>query len=289
MSDPFILAVANRKGGTGKSTTAVNLAAEFAARGWRTLVIDLDTQGHAGVGFGLRGLRDTASVHRLFRQPDFDLRQAVRPTGVDHVWLAPADPNFEEPGQASGGDADPQVLARALAALGGEFDRVVLDTPPSLGVALLAALAATDGVVVPLVPHHLAAEGVRQLARLILRVKSMVNPKLRMLGLLPMQADRRINLHRQVLGDLTRQFGAERLFGGIRTDIRLAEAFAAAQPVRLFAPRSRGALDYHLLAEELCRLCQWTPPVAASGAEAAAPAEETPEPVAEPAPVPEEA
>ena len=125
------------------------------------------------------------------------------------------------------------------------YDTIVLDTPPSLDTLLLNALCAGDRVLIPFVPHFLAGEGVRQLARVLFKIASRgSNDNLRVLGFLPVMLDARVNLHRQVTEGLGQQFGRNRMLPGIRNDIRVAEAFAAGQPLRYFAPKSRAAADY---------------------------------------------
>ncbi|CAK0770063.1 chromosome partitioning protein [Gammaproteobacteria bacterium] len=249
---PLVFSVSNRKGGTGKSTTAVNLAAEWAAQGLQTLLIDLDSQGHASLGVGVTPSRDQPTVHRIFQEADFALETALQATVMENLLLVPADQGFEHSGSAG----DLLILRHQLnrPMIRERFDIVVLDTPPSLDFLLMNALAAAHGVIIPLIPHYLASEGVKQLARLFFRIASTVNPTLKLFGLLPVMVDPHIKLHRAVLADLKHQFGAARLLRGIRTDIHLAEAFAAHRPIRLHDPKGRGAMDYQLLASELLAL-----------------------------------
>jgi chromosome partitioning protein len=250
-----ILAVSNRKGGSGKTTTAVNLAAEWGARGRRVLLVDLDTQGHAGLGFGVVARRDEPTAHHVFSRPGFALDDAIRPTASPNVAVAPADPLFDGTDVA---DRSVAALRRQLGApaIRARFDLVILDTPPSLDLILVNALVAADSVLIPMIPHALSAEGVRQLTRLFFRVATTVNGGLTLAGLLPVMLNPRTTHHRDTLQEVGTEFGVERLLSGIRSDIQLAEAFASRQPIRDHAPRSRGAADYRVLADELAGL--WT-------------------------------
>ena len=250
MSDTLhVIAISNRKGGTGKTTVSVNLAAELAALGRRVLLIDLDSQGHCAVGLGVKEVRGDAAVHRVFTDPVALLTSVIRPTAFANLSLAPADRLFEH----GSGIRDPLRLACALAEkeIIQNFDVVVVDTPPSLDLLLLNALTAANWVLVPYVPHHLSFEGVRQLMRVLFKVMTGDNPRLKILGFLPTTAAEHIRQHRAVTGEVTRQYGAHRVLSGIRNDIRLAEAFAAGKPVRYFAPKCRGAQDFADLAASL--------------------------------------
>lgn len=249
MSNFQVIAVSNRKGGTGKTTVSVNLAAEFAARGRRVLLIDLDTQGHCSVGVGLTVNRQEATVHQLFTDEQAQLASIVRETAFANLFVAPADPRFDH----GSGSRDETRLARALAdeAIAERFDLVILDTPPSLDNLLLNALTAAHWLLVPYMPHHLSLEGVRHLMRVLFKVKSGSNPGLKILGFLPTAAAENIRLHRTVNTEVGRQFGAIRVLSGIRNDIRLAESFMVGKPIRHYAPSSRGAEDFNALAEHL--------------------------------------
>lgn len=248
-----VLVVTNRKGGTGKTTTSVNLAAELAARGERVLLVDLDTQGHCAIGLGVQIAKGDPTVHGLFSAGQL-LTPALRETNWENLFLLPADPLFEH----GSGSRDESLLRGALfdEGLQERFDTIVLDTPPSLDMLLLNALHAADRVLVPFLPHYLAGEGVKQLARVLFRVASNRNNQgLRVLGFMPIMCDVRIGQHRQVMGSVAHQFGASRMLTGIRNDIRVAESFAAGKPVRYYAPKSRAAEDYHAVTESI--LARW--------------------------------
>ncbi len=244
-----ILAIANRKGGCGKTTTAVNLAAECGARGMRTLLVDLDLQGHAGLGFGIVARRQQPNAHMIFTQPQFQLAEAIQSTTTANVAVAPAGLSFD----GVGSERSVTRLRRQLVSTTIEerFDIVIVDTPPSLDMVFVSALAAADAVLVPMIPHALSAEGVRQFTRVFCRIATTINRELKLLGVLPVMVNARMIHHRSVLRDMETAFGAGRMCDGIRNDIALSEAFAARMPVRAFAPRSRGAEDYRHLADQI--------------------------------------
>lgn len=244
-----VIAVSNRKGGTGKTTVSVNLAAEFAALGQRVLLIDLDSQGHCGVGLGICVRLGDPNVHRLFIDPKAKFLDAVQPTFIENLWLAPADPLFDH----GSGVRDDRRLKHALANenIANSFDIVVIDTPPSFDTLLVNALIAATRVLIPYVPHHLSYEGIRQLTRALFRIMTRENRDLKILGFLPTMSAAHIRQHREVAGQVSHEFGALKALVGIRNDIRLAESFATGLPIRYYAPKSRGAEDFASLAREL--------------------------------------
>lgn len=240
-----ILAVANRKGGTAKTTTAVNLAAALGQRGCRVLLVDLDTQGHAGLGFGVRASTGQPTVHDLYRGTGgADLGRAIRSTAVPNVDVLPADRGFSGPD----GPVAPLALATALRSLAEAYAMILIDTAPTADALLINALASAHHVLVPTQLHHLAVDGVAQFARSFFHVATTLNPALGGLSILPVQVDLRITMQRDALEQLTTRFGRERLLPGIRSDIALAEAFGHAVPVRHFKARARAIQDF----EQLC-------------------------------------
>lgn len=243
------LAISNRKGGSGKTSSAVNIAAQLAALGQRVLLIDMDTQSHCALGVGIKVQRGSPTLHG-FMAGHHKLAHAVLTTQWTGLDLIAGDPLFDH-GSGIGGE---DTLRRALVEeeLLPQYDMVVLDTPPSLDGLLMNALCAADRVLVTFVPHFLAGEGVRQLARVLFRIASRgSNDRLRLLGFLPVMLDSRIVQHRQVMQRLATQFGPTRLLPGIRNDIRMVEAFAAGQPLIAHAPASRAATDYGRAVQDL--------------------------------------
>ncbi len=246
-----VIAVSNRKGGTGKTTVSVNLAYELAATGLRTLLIDLDSQGHCAIGLGVPYQIGEPGVHQLFVDPAATLSASIRPTRFDTLWLAPANTLFDH----GTGDRDDSRLKNAIARedIAGRFDIVIIDTPPSLDTLLVNGLMAATRVLVPYVPHYISIESMRQLVRVLFKIMTRQNRELKILGFLPTLAATHIRQHRTVTGQVGNEFGSARVFPGIRNDIRLAESFAVGSPIRLYAPKSRGAEDFARLGCETLR------------------------------------
>lgn len=242
-----VIAVANRKGGVGKTTTAVNVAAELGSRGRRVLVVDLDPQGHAGLGLGVVAGRGDPSVHHVFRDAPVDLAAAIKPSDASNVDVLPAERDF----QVHDSINDPVRLARALAPLAERYDEIVIDTSPSVDVTTIAALAAADHVLIPTHLQHLAYDGVVRFSGVLLRVATLLNRRFADLAIVPIQIDVRINLQRIVLAKLLKEFGHQRIFRGIRTDISLAESFGSKTAVRYYRPQSRAAADYAFLTDDI--------------------------------------
>jgi chromosome partitioning protein len=215
------------------------------------LLIDLDSQGHCAVGLGIKVGTTDPTVHRLFVDSTAKLSDAICDTGVPKLALAPADPRFDH----GAGERNDTRLKTALIEenLASRFDLVVIDTAPSLDHLLMSALLASSCVLVPYVPHHLSFEGLRQLVRVLFTVMTRHNRGLKILGFLPTPSAEHVRQHRTVTGSVSTDFGASKLLPPIRSDIRLAEAMAAGQPIQRYAPESRGAEDFARLTDKVLR------------------------------------
>ena len=249
-----VIAVVNQKGGVGKTTTAVNLSACLAKLGRRVLLVDLDPQANATIGLGVEP-RDERGVYSVLTRDDFPAAQALTATPQVNLELMPAGLML------SGADLDlanrtgrEMVLKRKLSELLSGYDFILIDCSPSLSLLTVNALVAADEVLIPIQAHYLALEGMKLLFKTIQIIKDRINPGLAVMGILPTLYDRRLALCREVLDGLRNYFGARVLRSAINVNSKLAEAPSSGRPIHLYAPRSRGAKDYHDLAQEVLSL-----------------------------------
>jgi chromosome partitioning protein len=242
-----VYAFANQKGGVGKTTTAVNLAACLAEAGERALVVDLDPQANATSGLGMRA-NGSSSYDLLDGAP---LSELAKPTRFENLFLVPSKPELAgaavELSQREGGD---RYLAQALEHADG-FDFVLLDCPPSLGPLTVNALAAADRVIVPVQAEYYALEGLAQLVQSINLIKQRLNPRLEIAGVLLTMADGRTRLSGEVEAEVRKHFGRLVFDAVVPRSVRIAEAPSHGLPVTHYDRRSRGAEAYWKVAMEL--------------------------------------
>ena len=247
-----ILAVANQKGGVGKTTTAINLATSIALAGQRVLLVDIDPQANLTSGVGLKGQQAADGTVYEALVTDGDPVGFVMPTSIDRLWLMPADR------QLTGAEIElvslperERRLQRVLDPLRGEFDYIFIDCPPSLGLLTLNALVAADGVVIPLHCEYFALEGLADLVGTMRRVRGALNPSLDIEGVLLTMYDDRTNLGQLVAREV-REFFKEKVFKTIiPRNVRLGEAPSHGMPAVIYDWKSRGAAAYVELAQEL--------------------------------------
>jgi len=244
---PRVYAFANQKGGVGKTTTAINLAACLAEAGERSLVVDLDPQANATSGLGMRA-NGTSSYDLLDGAPLEDL---VKPTAFENLFLVPSKPELAGAAvELSRRDDGDRYLAQALDHAHG-FDFVLLDCPPSLGPLTVNALAAADRVIVPVQAEYYALEGLAQLVQSINLIKTRLNPRLEIAGVLLTMADGRTRLSAEVEAEVRRHFGELVFAAVVPRSVRVAEAPSHGLPVTHYDRRSRGAEAYWKVAMEL--------------------------------------
>jgi len=246
-----ILAIANQKGGVGKTTTAISVAAALAALERRVLLVDFDPQGNTTGGLGVDKRALAATVYGwLLGSAGFG--ETVRTTDLAFLSLLPS--NRELVGaevELVSADRREYRLAERLEPLRSEFDYIFVDCPPSLGLLTVNALVAADGVLVPVQCEYLALEGVSELLSTVERVRESLNPRLQIAGILPTMWDDRTNLSRQVLEEIRRYFGEKVFRTVVPRNVRLAEAPSFGKPILLYDVRSKGAEAYLGIAREL--------------------------------------
>ena len=249
------IAIFNQKGGVGKTTTNINLAACLAIRGKRVLVLDIDPQGNttSGIGVTKRNLKNT--VYNILIDKNYDPRKAIIKTNIENLDLIPASVDLAGAEvELVGMEGRENALKVGLEKIKDDYDYLFIDCPPSLGLLTINSLAAVDSVLVPIQCEFYALEGVSQLVSTIELVKRSLNPKLEIQGVILSMFDGRTNLSLQVVQEVKKYFGNKVYATIIPRNVRLAEAPSYGMPITEYDPKSKGAEAYGDFADEFLDL-----------------------------------
>jgi chromosome partitioning protein len=247
----MIVSIANQKGGVGKTTTAVNLAAALAMRGRKTLLIDLDPQGNSSISF-LDHASITKSTYDAIADPACSLDDIVLPATAENLFIAPARISLAKLEARLVGELDAHFkLKDKIDKLAGEYAHIVIDCPPALGLLTVNALVASTHLLIPIQSSYFALEGTDDLLETIEKVRQRANPGLRILGVVITMHDKRTALARDIREQIQKVFGGKVFRTVISKSVRLEESPAYKESIFTFAPDSSGATDYYSLCEEV--------------------------------------
>lgn len=252
----LVIAMCNQKGGVGKTTTTINLGAALAEVGRRVLLVDFDPQGSLSVGLGVNPHTLDVSIYDLLLRRDTDVHDVIQPSGVESMDLLPANIDLSAAEvQLVSEVAREQTLRRVLAKVRHDYDIVIIDCAPSLGLLTVNALTACDKVIMPLECEFFALRGIALLTDTIEKVTERLNPELEILGILGTMFDARTLHSREVLQRVVEAFGELVFHTVIKRTIKFPETTVAGEPITTYAPASPGAVAYRQLAREVLARC----------------------------------
>ncbi len=246
-----VLAFSNRKGGSGKTTTAVNVAAALAHKGNSVLVIDADPQSHTTVSFGISPREVQSDLYSVLVEGK-DLNEVVKETYLKNLKLVPAtrrlsvyERNYSRTKEAR------TLLAERLASLNGHYDYVVLDTPPTLSLLTVASLIASSEVFIPMQTHFLCLEGLAEMMTLISKINKLYNQDLKLKGIIPTFFKERTRMSRSIISEIKKNLGESIILHPVRVNISLAEAPSFGKTIFQYRLKSHGAFDYLSIAKQI--------------------------------------
>jgi chromosome partitioning protein len=247
-----IIAVAQHKGGTGKTTTCINLGASLCDMGKTILLVDLDPQASLTLSMGINPLQVKKSIHQVLVDPNVDIKSAIIKSAISGLSIIPSHMDLAmAESELAGRIGREKALSRKLATIKKDFDYILIDCSPTLGILVINALAAADSVLIPIQCEPLTLYGVKHLLQIINLIREEVNSALKIEGVLRTMYDRRTKLSEEVSASIQQTFGDLVFSAIIYRHVKFAEGPIHEKPISLYAPKSLGADEYHSLAKEI--------------------------------------